>query len=366
MTGRGRRIIAALVMGGLVLAAGWGLWIIRPILAPFLLAIIVAYLIAPLVNALAARGLSRGWAILVVYAALGVVGALAVWKIIPQVISETRRLAEAIPMYAGFARETVDRFQQQIRDIGLPPELRDVLDRSIIDLEVRSVQALGRMFDINHLREAAELLVSLLLAPFLAFYLLKDIDRFKERVVRALPRSRRHEILALLRSLDRVISGFVRGQILLGLTVGGLAAAVTYLLGLRYTLLLGIWAGLTEFIPYVGPVLGAIPAVLAGLAVSPLAGLEVAIAFAVIQQLENAVLSPKIMGESVGLHPLVVMLAILSGGYLLGTWGLLLALPVAGVVRVLWTFLVARLTEPPLLAPVAARPEPVPPGEANK
>lgn len=352
-------------MGGLVLAAGWGLWIIRPILAPFLLAVIVAYLIAPLVNALAARGLSRGWAILAVYLALGVVGTLAVWKILPQALQETRKLAEAIPAYSLYARETVDRFQQQIRDMGMPPELRGVLDRSITDLEVRSVQTLGKLFDIGTLRQAAEVLVSLLLAPILAFYLLKDMEQFKERVVRALPRNRRHEILALLRSLDRVLSGFVRGQILLGFTVGGLAAAVTYLLGLRYTLLLGIWAGLTEFIPYVGPILGAIPAVLAGFSVSPLVGLEVAIAFAVIQQLENAVLSPKIMGESVGLHPLVVMLAILAGGYLLGTWGLLLALPIAGVVRVLWAFVVARLTEAPMLAPAAARPEPTLSDERN-
>lgn len=144
---------------------------------------------------------------------------------------------------------------------------------------------------------------------------------------------------------------------MLGLSVGTLAAVATALLGLRFAVLLGIWAGLTEFIPYVGPVLGAVPAVLAGLAISPLRAVEVLLAFAIIQQLENAVLSPKIMGESVGLHPIVVLFAVLAGGYLAGGWGLILALPVAGLLRVLWCFFIARLTEVPRAMP-AARPEP--------
>lgn len=350
----------ALVLGGLVLATGWGLWIIRPILAPFLLAIILAYLIAPLVNTLARMGLSRGWAILIVYAVLGLAATLAFVKLLPQIISETRRLAESIPMYSQGARALVDRLQHRVRTMGLHPGVRDVLDRLINDMEAGSVRVLERAFDVNTLRQAAGLMGSVLLAPFLAFYLLKDMERFKERFVQSLPSRYRQDILGLLRGLDRVLSGFVRGQILLSLAVGVLAAIATALLGLRYSLLLGLWAGATEFIPYVGPVLGAIPAVLAGLAVSPLMGLEAALAFGIIQQLENAVLSPKIMGESVGLHPLVVLFAVLVGGYLAGGWGLIIALPVTGLLRVLWCFLVARLTAAPARAVVAApvaRPE---------
>lgn len=166
----------------------------------------------------------------------------------------------------------------------------------------------------------------------------------------------------LLRDLDQVISGFVRGQILLSLAVGSLSALTAVLFGLRYSLLLGFWAGLTEFIPYVGPVVGAVPAVLAGLAVSPLRAVEVALAFAVIQQIESALLSPKIMAENVGLHPLMVMLTVLTGGYLLGGVGLILAVPTVGLVRVLWRFAVARLTDPPgySMTPAVpmARPEP--------
>ncbi|HWH72626.1 MAG TPA: AI-2E family transporter, partial [Candidatus Sulfotelmatobacter sp.] len=252
--------------------------------------------------------------------------------------------------------------QQRIRETGLPPELSNVLNRSISEMEYRSIRALGSLLNMHTISRAAGFVASLLLAPFLSFYMLKDIDRFKERFVFSLPRRYRHQILALLRALDGVLAGFVRGQIILSLVVGALAAIASALLGLRYSLLLGIWAGVTEFIPYVGPVLGAVPAVLAGFAVSPLLGFEVMLAFAIIQQLENAVLSPRIMGESVGLHPLAVMFAVLAGGYLLGGWGFIVGLPVAGLIRVLWTFLVAILTDVRFqyrVAAPAARPEPV-------
>lgn len=368
MTRQARRIVAALVLGGVVLGAGWGLWIIRPVLAPFLMAVVLAYLLAPLVNAVAHLGLSRGWAILVVYAGLAALGVFAVIKLLPEALTELRRLIESIPSYSARARGMADGLQRWVRELGLPPELRQSLDRSITHVEVRSVSSLQRLLDIRTLETVAELLLSLLTAPFLAFYLLKDLDHFKERFVVSLPSRYRQDIVQLLRGLDRVISGFVRGQILLGLSVGFLAMLVALLLGLRFAVLLGIWAGLTEFVPYVGPVLGAIPAVLAGLTVSPWKAAQVALGFLVIQQVENAVLSPKIMGESVGLHPILVLFVVLTGGYLGGPLGLIFALPVAGLIRVLWTFLIARLTAVTpdgVLAAPALRPEPEPLGRAD-
>lgn len=357
MTGKGRRLIAALVLGGLLLAAGGGLWAIRPVLAPFFLAVVVAYLIAPLVNSLTRWGFGRGWAILTVYGVLTLLVSLAVGKGLPAAIAEIRRLTESIPLYSAQARALGDGFQAQIRTMGLPPELRDMLDDAIINTEVRSMQVLERLLDVNNIVAMAGFLASLALAPFLAFYLLKDIDRFKERFVLSIPARYRQEILSLLRALDRVLAGFVRGQVLLAVVVGAMVAVATSLLGLRYALLLGIWAGMTEFIPYVGPVLGAIPSVIAGFTVSPVVALQTVVVFVIIQQVENAVLSPKILGESVGLHPLAVLLSVLAGGYLFGGWGMIFALPIVGVARVLLTFGIGRLTEVPLLAAPAARPE---------
>ena len=143
--------------------------------------------------------MSRGWAILLIYLMLALIGGIVIWKVLPQILGETQRLAEAIPYYSLRAREAVDGLQQRVREMGLPPEMRDVLDRAITDLEIASVGALQGLFAIETLERAAGLIASLLLAPFLAFYLLKDIDRFKERFVQSLPSRYRMEILSLLR-----------------------------------------------------------------------------------------------------------------------------------------------------------------------
>jgi len=350
-TRKGRRIAAALVLGGMVLATGWGLWAIRPVLAPFLIAVVIAYLVAPLVNALANMGLSRTWSIVVIY---GILLGAAFWgvsELVPELLTQTRRLTEAIPTYSMRARELVEGLHMRLDQMGAPVGLQEALARNILEAEVRTVAALERLVRIETVQHLAGFFISLLLAPILAAYLLKDMDRFKERFVLMLPRGYRMEILALLRGLDKVLSGFVRGQVLLALLVGMMATGATSLLGLRYALLLGLWAALCELVPYIGPLLGAIPAVLFGLTVSPLLGIQVAVAYLIIQQIENLLLAPKVMGDSLGLHPLVVIFSILVGGFLWGIWGMILALPVVGVINVLWIFTIARLTEGPPLEP---------------
>lgn len=345
MTTKGRRAAAALVLGGLAVATVWGLWLVRPVLAPFFLAIVIAYLVAPLVNALSGRGLSRGWAIAVVFGLLGALIGLAVVKFVPQFMREAHRLMDAIPAYTEQTLTAIDGLKGRLQEMGMPPAMQEALVRMITEAEHASVRTLDRMVNLGALRQVAGFLLSLLLAPFLAVYLLKDMERFKERFIATIPQRSRAQVVGLLRGLDAVLAGFVRGQVLLGLAVGGLAGVAVHLIGLRYAILLGVWAGLTEFIPYVGPVLGMIPSVVAGLTVSPLTALEVVLAFLAIQQLENAVLSPKIMGESVGLHPLTVMLSVLAGGYLFGPWGMIVSLPAVALLRVVWCFLIDRLTD---------------------
>lgn len=345
MTTKGRRAAAALVLGGLAVATVWGLWLVRPVLAPFLLAIVIAYLVAPLVNALSGWGLSRGWSITATFGLLGVLMLLAVVKLVPQFMREAHRLMDAIPAYTEQTLAAVDGVKYRLQEMGMPPAMQEALVRMITEAEHASVRTLDRMVNLSALRQVAGFLLSVLLAPFLAVYLLKDMDRFKERFLGTIPQRTRPRVVSLLHGLDAVLAGFVRGQVLLGLVVGSLAGVSVHFIGLRYAILLGVWAGLTEFIPYVGPVLGMIPSVVAGLAVSPLTGVEVVIAFLAIQQLENAVLSPKIMGESVGLHPLTVMASVLAGGYLFGPWGMIFSLPAVALLRVLWCFVIDRLTD---------------------
>lgn len=343
---RRRRWVGTALVFLAVLGSALLLWWVRPVLTPFFFAVAIAYIVAPLVNMLHQRGIGRGWAILGVYGVLGVVVATGIWKVVPGATAELNRLAEAIPTYAAQLREFVAELKWQMDHSGAPFGMKQALDTAIRDVEVRSTQALADLLAMGNLRRLAEILLSAAIAPVLAFYMLKDMEGFKRRMTHAIPKRYRQDVIVLMRSIDAVLAGFIRGQVLLAVIVGALAALVTYLLGLRYSLLLGLVAGLTELIPYVGPILGAIPAIVAGLTVSPLTAIQVALGFAIIQQLENAVLSPKVIGERIGLHPLAVLLVVLGGGYLFGPWGLILALPLAGIVRVVWEFTMQRVTAP--------------------
>jgi predicted PurR-regulated permease PerM len=352
---RERQIAAALVLGGMLVLSLLGLWRVRPVLAPFLIAIVIAYLIAPLVHLLEARGLQTAWAILVVYLAILLVLGLVIFRILPPIIAQGRSFLGALPAYAVQVQEIFVWVQERIRAMGLPTPLHKQIDGAIVGLVGGATGIVLGFLEAGTLMQIFEVVGAIVLAPFVAFYLLRDMGGFKTGFVRALPRRYRQEILSLLRQLDLVISGYLRGAIILGAIVGSLGALACYFLKIPYALLLGLWSGLMEFIPYLGPVLGAGPAILVALAISPLKALQVAIAYAIIQQIEGSVLSPNIMGHSVGLHPVVTIFAILVGGYLGGIGGMLLALPLTGVLKVLASFLIDRLTEVSPGAVIAAQ-----------
>jgi len=149
--------------------------------------------------------------------------------------------------------------------------------------------------------------------------------------------------LELCSRVNKVVGRFVRGQLIVSVVVGGLVALGLSLLGVRYALFLGVLAGLFDIIPYFGPVLGAIPALVLAFLRDPLTALWTLLMFVAVQQLEGSVLSPKIVGEQVGLHPLTVIFSVLAGGELLGVTGMLLAVPAAATVKVTAGFIGEKL-----------------------
>ena len=281
-------------------------------------------------------GFKRATAILAVYALVGAVLAVVVIFILPAFVTELIRLAEALPVYTAGLRHWVRTIHDSYQRVAVPMGLRATIDDIIMRLDA-SAQAEIRA--VGHaLLGMARTLLGFFLAPWLAFYLLKDGGSLKAAVVGALPRGVRRDVLSLVQRLDEVLSGFVRGQLLVAASVGVMAGVATWLLGLRYAVVIGALAGVADAIPYFGPVIGALPAILLGLAVSPLRALQVAVAFVIVQQLENAVVGPLLIGKRVQLHPLAVIFTVLAGGALSGVWGMVLAVPAVAMARVLWGF----------------------------
>lgn len=303
-------------------------YLLRGALAPFALAAALAYLLAPLVEWAARHGLSRPWAVLLVYALVGVVLAALVAFAVPVFVTEVQNLADRLPQYTRQVQSAIEHAQRDYARAALPPTVRDAIDAAIERAQA-SLHARLRAWLSGLVGLARDVLV-LAVAPVLAFYMLVDLPRLKQASVRWLPPEARQSLMRYFGELDAMLSGYVRGQLTLAFIVGALATLALFVLGVPYALLLGALAGLGELIPYFGPVAGAVPSVAVALTESSRLALSVVIAFVIIQQLESAVVGPFVMRTTLGLHPLVVIFSLLAGGQLAGLGGVILAVPFVG------------------------------------
>lgn len=334
-----------LLLGALALTTIVFLYSTRAVLPPFLLAFVIAYVLSPPVDYLTRWRFRRPFAILTVYALLIMAVAVIIFFLVPSLISELNRLARALPTYTEQVRDWAEAIQALPRRAPLPESLQVAYTETIQELEDTLLQITEGA--AKSLLGALSGAFSLILSPFLAYYLILDEERLKQAAISVIPAGLRGQILELVGEVNGVLGGFLRGQALLAGIIFLAVAAGLMFLQMRFVLVLSLLAGIGEFIPYFGPLLSAIPAVAIAFVQSPWLALKVVILFVVVQQLEGAVLAPRILGARVGLHPLAVIFALLAGGYLLGFWGLVFAVPIAGTLRVVLAFLLERLTSPP-------------------
>ncbi|QIA27148.1 AI-2E family transporter [Thermaerobacter sp. PB12/4term] len=328
-----RRILG----GAALIAAGLGLlYLLRGTWPPFVLALVLTYLLAPAVDFLEAQGLRRATAILLLYLLITLAAAVALVYLLPGFLDELNRLGTQLPGYARRLRLLVEGVRQDAARATLPATVRQAvlqqIDRTEGWVTARLADLTGGL--VEGLLGAAPLL----LAPVLAFYLLDDLPRLRRWAQDRLGRGHRRRWLDLVRAVDQVVGGFIRGQLLVAGFVGLMVTAVATFFGLRFAVLLGALAALADLIPYFGPIIGAVPVLAMAALQSPATALKVAVALLLVQWVENSVLSPRILGQRVGVHPLVVISALLVGGHHFGLAGLLFAVPVAGLAHVLLAF----------------------------
>ncbi len=328
----------------LLLAMGiYFLYLVRGIFLSFLLAVTLAYLLNPAVAALEQKGIPRVVSILVSYAVLIlIVGGLILYGM-PHIIKQMNKMVEVVPEYTAQVNEVVKSIQKQYARAGIPDAVRNVIEERLLWVENYLLQLVERTS--QSLVNLAGYIFNIVLAPILAFYLLKDVELFKEKVINFIPFRWREDVLNLGRDVHSVLNSFIRGYMTVSLIVGFLTWLAMKILGVEFPIMLGFFAGLTQIIPYFGPLIGALPAIALALLTSKWLALKVIIAFIVIQQLEGTVISPKILGDQVGLHPLFVILVLLAGGQLFGLMGMILAVPVSAVLKVIINFSLKKLLD---------------------
>ena len=314
---------------------------VRAILGPFFLAFVLAYLLNPLVEGLERRRIGRKGSIAIVFTLIIAVLAAIIFLILPTIYNELSKLAVILPDMIQSVTERIEGFRKQFKDTGLPSRVALVLDQHLGRGEEIIANQLNLV--LENLPNALSTITLYILSPIITLYLLADWKGLGDGFYRIIPQRWRMEWRRLWQDINHVIRQFVRGDLVVAVIVGLMIGVGVKLVGMEYALLIGLICGVFDLIPYFGPVIGAVPAVLLALTKSPGMALKVALVIFIVQQLEGNVISPKLMGESVGLHPLWVVFALLACGEIAGVWGMFLAVPLAAVIRVVFNHIYFRL-----------------------
>lgn len=293
------------------------------------------------------RLMPRGLAILGSFLLLLGLVALALLILVPLVGGQLAAFADALPGIASTAeqslRELLNFFQQR----GLLPSDSGEVASSVREDLTKAARAVGGNViggALGIVTGTFSFALTLFGVLFVGVYLLVDVRRFKAAYLRAAPHEYRRDFLTLWNAFGYSLSKYLGGLALVLAIQGVVSAAGLFLLGVSYALLLGVWVSVTAVIPYLGAWIGSIPAVLVALTISPTTALLTAVLFLGIQQLEGNFLTPKIQGDTLRVHPILVFLAVIIGGGLAGIAGVIVAVPSLAVLRVLFDFFRVRLT----------------------
>ncbi len=337
------------------------LWAARSVFGLYLIGLLLAYILAPLVRAIEQgfhwladksrlrflHRIARSAGIVVGYLILLGVIAGFVALVIPVVVREAEQLWATrdviwfqVSTWGARVIEMYDRLPQQVRlqiDAGM---------RNLTSIATTAVQqALRGTF--SAISYTTGVVLAVIVVPFWTFFLLRDYEAIRESVYRFLPSVLRDDVGSILQMLDHTIGSYLRGQVILMLTIGAMQTLALTLLGVDYALLLGVLAGLLEVIPNVGPTVAAVPAILVALVRSPGLALLTAGAVNLIQNIENAWIAPRVLGSSLGLHPVVMMAVLVVGTEIGGFPGLLLAPILTAMLRDVFHYLTCRFADTP-------------------
>jgi predicted PurR-regulated permease PerM len=337
---------------------------IRIIFAPLVVAVIVVYLLNPVVTALERRGVRRGWGALFVYLIFAGVFGTGLYFLIPVVVEQAGEFGRAAPR---IFTNIIEGFENLLRNLGVQDaEAAAPATDSIVDV-------LGSIFSFT--RGLFDVVLVMVLGPILAFYLLVDLPKVKRNVRAMVPARRRREVEAVTQRIGKSIGAYFRGQLLVAAFVAVASGLTLWIVGLPYWAIVGLVTGLFNLVPLIGPFIGGAVAIVIAITTDQSGGLlniqpgwplalASAVGLLIVQQIDNHVISPNMIGRTVRLHPVTVMLGLLVGGALLGLWGMLLAIPVIATIKILilhaWD---TRMTWPPAVGEPRAAAEPERPSD---
>lgn len=332
-----------------------------------IIAVIFAYIIDPLVNYLERKGIKRQFGVIIVYITVILIFAVLIISVIPKTINEISNLLTSLP-------DMVDTLTKNVNDsmseffakfnVELPDNFIDVYKKSnpkvednvetpeivsnILDSITKAVNKLVGNMQESLMKSASNLLSKLyglvtgafrlLLVLIFSFYFSVDKEKFTLKLKKAIPNKHRKDVTYLATRIDTALQQFIRGRLLMAIFVGILTMIYLLILRVDFAIIIGLITCVADIIPYIGPFLGCAPAVLFAFMDSPIKALWVLILFVLIQWVENNILAPKLIGDSTGLSPLIVLISIIIGGGLFGVWGMVISVPITSIIFILVDF----------------------------
>ena len=321
-----RFLIAIIVM----VVIGWLIYSLSTIITILLLSALIAYILDPVASYLEAKGMSRVYATIIIFLLFFITIGITSWTLLPGLLGELYTLQQSLSL-----EDTTSLSKNVEAFIGTNLGFINV-ENLEIEEKIRNTLSLLTDEVLTILANLLSIISFVVIVPFVVFFLLKDGRKMKKAFVHVVPNRYFEMTLNVLHKIDQQLGWYLRGQFTEAFVVGLLSVFALWLLDVQYFIIIGIFAGLANLIPYIGPVAGAIPAIVVTLinGDEPIKFLYIVVAFAIVQLIDNVVIQPLILSKSVNLHPLIIVFAVLIGGQFFGLLGMLLAVPAAGIIKV--------------------------------
>lgn len=318
-----------------VLFLVWFFTIAKGVLAPFVVGFLVGYLFNPIVDRLETLGIRRTLGIITVAVPIILLIVFIFMLLIPKLVSQLQELFSAIPTYYGTLQGYISIILDRLRERGIVVEERGLIDEALRKIPSLAENLLsGTINVVKGIGAVITFITYLVVIPIVSFYWMRDSSKIYARFHSLIPKRYKKLSRELSRDIALIFERYVRGQLLMSLIVGVLTTLLLWAFGIQYSILLGIVAGVLNIIPRIGFILSIIPALLVGVFTHPpLLGMGKVIGVFVIVVVAETVISPRVLGGSVRLHPLTVLLAVFLGTFFFGVVGLILAVPAVAIIK---------------------------------
>jgi len=316
------------------------IYLMKAAIIPLLIGIIIAYMLIPLVKLLRKK-MRKIFAVSLTYIIFLSIIFVLLFFIIPLVIEQFKIFIEKIPFYLEGITKFLNNFLKNnliLKNFGnitgfnfVPANSQEITKYILNNFNLNNINIFQSATTVT--KTAFNIFLNFIIGPVLGFYILKDTDIIIKTFIKIIPHNYKYQAVTVISKINNVFGKYVRGQLIVSLIVGSLCTIVLLILRVDFAVLLGFIAGLFNLIPFLGPIIGAIPAALTALFISPIKALLVILLFIAVQQIDNYFISPNIMKHQVGVHPGVIIFSLIAGGAIFGWFGLLLAVPTIAIIQ---------------------------------